>query len=47
MTNRIALFLAVLLLLLAAWDFWMQGAEYILFLSRKLADLIEWAAFWR
>ncbi|MDZ7709802.1 MAG: hypothetical protein U5K36_06790 [Roseovarius sp.] len=47
MTNRIA---AVLVLLIAAglaYDVLRNDAAGVLFLARKLMDLIEYLAFWR
>ena len=47
MTNPIAAVLGVLILIALAVDVMLYGAENLLFLARKLAELIEWLAFWR
>ncbi|WP_223424799.1 hypothetical protein [Tateyamaria pelophila] len=47
MTNRIALFLGVFLIAAITLDVMVYGSEHIIFLSKKLADLLEWMAFWR
>lgn len=47
MTNRIALILAVLLIGAIAVDVFLFGTEHLIFLSKKMLDLIEWLAFWR
>lgn len=47
MTNSIALSLALLILGGIALDVVVFGADNIVFLGKKLADLIEWLAFWR
>jgi len=47
MTNRIALTLIVLIGLFLAADYVYFGAEWAVFLGRKLIELIEWIAFWR
>lgn len=47
MTNRIALVLALLILIAVAIDYSYSGTEHLIFLAKKLAELIEWLAFWR
>lgn len=47
MTNQIALVLGALILGFLGADFMLLGGENTLFLARKLADLIEYMAFWR
>ncbi|MFY9212500.1 MAG: hypothetical protein WAO69_15385 [Aestuariivita sp.] len=47
MTNPIALVMAVLILGAIAVDVTIYGTAHLLFLGKKLADLIEWLAFWR
>ena len=47
MTNRIALVLAFVILGALAIDYFIYANEYLLFLAKKMADLIEWLAFWR
>ncbi|WP_299030749.1 hypothetical protein [uncultured Sulfitobacter sp.] len=47
MTNRIALVLAFLLIGAIAVDYFYFGIEHIIFLAKKMTDLIEWLAFWR
>lgn len=47
MTNRIALVLGALLIVLIVLDVLLFGTEHIVFLSKKMFALIEWMAFWR
>ena len=47
MTNQIALGLALLILGAIVVNVMLYGTEHLLFLARKMADLIEWLAFWR
>ncbi|MEM6306240.1 MAG: hypothetical protein AAF744_16100 [Pseudomonadota bacterium] len=47
MTNRIALFLGFFLILAVAADVMLFGTEHLIFLGKKLLELIEWLAFWR
>ncbi|MFN6924296.1 MAG: hypothetical protein ACK4P8_01450 [Tabrizicola sp.] len=47
MTNRIALWLALLIAAGIAADFTLNDGTALFFLARKFLDLIEWVAFWR
>ena len=47
MTDRIALFLGVVILSALVVDIGVYGTEHTIFLGKKLSDLIEWLAFWR
>ena len=47
MTNRIALVLGTGLVILIAVDLLVYGSDHMIFLGKKMADLIEWLAFWR
>lgn len=47
MTNRIAFFLGLFIVIAIAVDYYLYGTEHLLFLAKKLAELIEWIAFWR
>lgn len=47
MTNRLALILGACILLGLGLDQYLADGANLLFLGRKLADLIEWLAFWR
>lgn len=47
MTNRIALFLALVILAAIVADVVLNQAEASLFLARKLVVLIDWVMFWR
>jgi hypothetical protein len=47
MTNTLAIILGLLLIGAACIDIFVYGTEHLLFLGKKLADLIEWIAFWR
>ena len=47
MTNQIAITLGAIILIGLGLDWYLNDWMGTLFLSRKLADLIEWLAFWR
>ena len=47
MTNLIAVILAVLLIAAAVIDVMFYGTEHLIFLGKKMFELIEWIAFWR
>jgi hypothetical protein len=47
MTNRLALVLGLLILGVLLADILIFGADHLVFLGKKLFDLIDWLAFWR
>lgn len=47
MTNRIALYLAAIVIGLIALDLLLFQADNLLIMGKKLMGLIEWMAFWR
>jgi hypothetical protein len=47
MTNQIAIGLGLLILAGVGLDLFLYDGVSLLFLMRKLTDLIEWLAFWR
>ena len=47
MTNRLAVWLALIIAALLAYDYYQFGWANTVFLIRKFVDLIEWMAFWR
>ncbi|WP_165802827.1 hypothetical protein [Pelagivirga sediminicola] len=47
MTDRIALWLFVLIVLALGLDYWLQDWDGLIFVGAKLGELIEWMAFWR
>jgi hypothetical protein len=47
MTNSITIILALLILVALGLDYTYYEWTGSLFLARKLADMIEWIAFWR
>ncbi len=47
MTNKIAIWLGGVILVLLTADIILFGDDHLVFLGKKLADLIEWMAFWR
>ena len=47
MTNPIALVLGLMILGALILDVLLVGNTHIVFLGKKLAELIEWMAFWR
>ena len=47
MTNRIALYLAVILALAIGADILLDEGRALMFMLHKFVDLVEWVAFWR
>ena len=47
MTNKIAIYLLVLIAALLAFDYYRFEWQHTVFLLRKFLDLIEWLAIWR
>ncbi|WP_333713424.1 hypothetical protein [Yoonia sp.] len=47
MTNKLAIWLALIVAALLAFDFYRYDWANTVFLFRKFIDLIEWMAFWR
>ena len=47
MTNRLALIIGFLLVAALVLDIILFGTEHVVFLGKKLLELIEWLAFWR
>ncbi|HEX9858489.1 MAG TPA: hypothetical protein VGA75_09045 [Paracoccaceae bacterium] len=47
MTDRISLILGAVILGAIALDIFANGGNAMLFLLRKLADLLEYLSFWR
>lgn len=47
MTNRIAFVLGLLIIGAIVVDYVYYGMEHIVFLAKKMTELIEWLAFWR
>lgn len=47
MTNRIALWVGSLLILSVLFDATFNGSQNLLFLGKRLFELIDWVAFWR
>jgi hypothetical protein len=47
MTNRIALALGGFLLAAITLDLLLYGTGHMIFLGKKIFELIEWIAFWR
>lgn len=47
MTNRLAVWLALIIAALLAYDYYQFDWANTVFLIRKFVDLIEWIAFWR
>jgi hypothetical protein len=46
-TNRLALILAILIIMAVAADLLLNHGAALLFLLRKFVDMVEWLAFWR
>ncbi|MCA0960766.1 hypothetical protein [Salipiger bermudensis] len=47
MTNRIAIWIALLILAALAADSLIWGSQHLVFLGRKFFALLDWMAFWR
>lgn len=47
MTDRIALYLAALIVVLVLLDVTLNASDAMMFLLRKMVDLVEYLAFWR
>ncbi|MFK7745642.1 MAG: hypothetical protein AB8B47_11350 [Roseobacter sp.] len=47
MTNRIALILGLGIVGLIVLSILLFGTEHMVFLGKKMNELIEWLAFWR
>lgn len=47
MTNRIAFVLGLIIIGAIVVDYVYYGTEHIVFLAKKMTELIEWMAFWR
>lgn len=47
MTNRIAAILALIITAVIALDIFLNEGKSVLFVMKKLWDLIEYMAFWR
>ena len=47
MTNRLAVWLALFIAALFAYDYYYHDWANTVFLMRRLLGLIEWLAFWR
>ena len=47
MTNPIAVILGLLLIIALVVDVAFYGTEHLVFLGKKMLELIEWMAFWR
>ncbi|MFK7753246.1 MAG: hypothetical protein AB8B51_11930 [Sedimentitalea sp.] len=47
MTNKIAIWLGSILIVLVLIDVLLYGTEHLIFLGKKFYELIEWIAIWR
>ncbi|WP_417523966.1 hypothetical protein [Marinovum sp.] len=47
MTNRIALYLGLSILVAIGATYALTGTENFLFLAKKFLTLLDWVAFWR
>ncbi|WP_298862552.1 hypothetical protein [uncultured Sulfitobacter sp.] len=47
MTNPIAFVLGLIIVGAIVMDYFYYGTEHIVFLAKKMTELIEWLAFWR
>ncbi|MFC3087421.1 MULTISPECIES: hypothetical protein [Tabrizicola] len=47
MTDRIALWLGLILAAAILADLALNGGSALMFLLRKFLDLVDWLAFWR
>ena len=46
-TNRIAIFFGLFLIAAIVVDVMIYGNQHLIFLGKKMFELIEWIAFWR
>ncbi|MFW2545159.1 hypothetical protein ACN2XU_21230 [Primorskyibacter sp. 2E107] len=47
MTHRLAIILGLLIIVAFAVDYAFYDTKHLVFLAKKMLDLIEWLAFWR
>ena len=47
MTNTIALYIGVVILICVGLDLFVNDGAALVFVMRKLVGLVEWVAFWR
>jgi hypothetical protein len=47
MTDRIALSLGLLIVVALGLDLYFFGSDHMVFLGKRIYELIEWLAFWR
>ncbi len=47
MTNTLSIIIALIIAALLGFDYYQYDWANTIFLMRKLAELIEWLAFWR
>ena len=47
LTNRIAIALGLILIAAIVVDVMVYGTEHLIFLAKKMMELMEWIAFWR
>ncbi len=47
MTDRIALGLGLLIVAAVGIDVFVYGSDHMVFLGKRIYELIEWLAFWR
>ncbi len=47
MTDKIALYLGIIIFMAITADLFLRGTTDVVFLGKKLADLLDWLAFWR
>lgn len=47
MTDKIALFLGIFILTVVIADLIFRGTTDVVFLGKKLAEFLDWIAFWR
>jgi hypothetical protein len=46
-TNRVALYLGLLLVAFILADLVLNSGDILLFLAKKFIDLMDWVEFWR
>ena len=47
MTNKLAIYLGVMIVAAILADYMIFGSEHLVFLGKKLFTLLDWLAFWR
>ncbi|MDJ0820522.1 MAG: hypothetical protein QNJ09_01770 [Paracoccaceae bacterium] len=47
MTNTIAIVLGLIIVAVIAVDYALFGSDHLIFLGKRMFELLDWIAFWR